>query len=78
MVEAFFAERGLVKQQIDSFDQFMYTTMQEVVDESFTLEFDVDTADDEDDRVSFFSCSVCIHTPLIAPLFLSIHSPRPF
>ena len=53
VVEAFFAERGLVKQQIDSFDQFMYTTMQEVVDESFTLEFDVDTADDEDDRVGF-------------------------
>ena len=52
MVEAFFAERGLVKQQIDSFDQFMFTTMQEVVDEARVLEFEMDcVADWEDDRV---------------------------
>jgi DNA-directed RNA polymerase II subunit RPB2 len=51
VVEAFFAERGLVKQQIDSFDQFLFTTMQEVVDETFPLEFDVDTETWDDDRV---------------------------
>jgi DNA-directed RNA polymerase II subunit RPB2 len=51
VVEAFFSERGLVKQQIDSFDQFMFTTMQEVVDETYTLEFPIDTTDTEDERV---------------------------
>lgn len=34
VISAFFEERGLVKQQLDSFDQFIETTMQELVDDA--------------------------------------------
>lgn len=34
VITAFFADRGLVRQQLDSFDQFAENTMQEIVDEA--------------------------------------------
>lgn len=38
VISAYFDEKGLVRQQIDSFDQFIQNTMQEIVDESSDIE----------------------------------------
>ncbi|KAH9385462.1 DNA-directed RNA polymerase II subunit RPB2 [Nematocida major] len=37
VVSAFFKEKGLVRQQLDSFNEFIQSTMQEVVDENSTI-----------------------------------------
>ena len=37
MVSAFFHEKGLVRQQLDSFNEFINSNMQEIVDEHGTL-----------------------------------------
>ena len=37
VITAFFDEKGLVRQQLDSFDEFVQNTMQELVDESSNL-----------------------------------------
>lgn len=37
MISSFFEEKGLVRQQLDSFDEFVQNTMQELVDENPTL-----------------------------------------
>jgi DNA-directed RNA polymerase II subunit RPB2 len=34
VISAFFEEKGLVRQQLDSFDEFVSNTMQEIVDET--------------------------------------------
>jgi len=34
VISAYFDEKGLVRQQLDSFDEFIQNTMQEIVDES--------------------------------------------
>lgn len=34
VISAYFEEKGLVRQQLDSFDEFIHNTMQEIVDES--------------------------------------------
>ncbi|KAH9624453.1 hypothetical protein KSS87_008143 [Heliosperma pusillum] len=38
VISAFFEEKGLVRQQLDSFDEFIQNTMQEIVDESADIE----------------------------------------
>uniref|UniRef100_A0A7S3B0D6 DNA-directed RNA polymerase subunit beta n=1 Tax=Haptolina ericina TaxID=156174 RepID=A0A7S3B0D6_9EUKA len=38
LITAYFEEKGLVRQQLDSFDEFIMTQMQEIVDEAMTLE----------------------------------------
>jgi DNA-directed RNA polymerase II subunit RPB2 len=37
VISSFFEEKGLVRQQLDSFDEFVQSTMQEVVDENAQL-----------------------------------------
>ena len=37
VISAYFEEKGLVRQQLDSFDQFIMNTIQEIVDECSTL-----------------------------------------
>ncbi|KAI5185277.1 DNA-directed RNA polymerase II subunit RPB2 [Nematocida homosporus] len=37
IVRAFFKEKGLVRQQLDSFNEFVQSTMQEIVDENSTI-----------------------------------------
>ncbi|KAK4347150.1 hypothetical protein RND71_033489 [Anisodus tanguticus] len=37
-ISAYFEEKGLVRQQLDSFDEFIQNTMQEIVDESADIE----------------------------------------
>lgn len=38
VISAFFEEKGLVRQQLDSFNEFIQNTMQEIVDESANIE----------------------------------------
>ena len=38
VISAYFEEKGLVRQQLDSFDEFIMNTMQEIVDESADIE----------------------------------------
>lgn len=38
VITAFFEEKGLVRQQLDSFNEFVNSQMQEIVDESGQLE----------------------------------------
>jgi DNA-directed RNA polymerase II subunit RPB2 len=40
VISAFFDEKGLVRQQLDSFDEFVQNTMQELVDENARLILD--------------------------------------
>ncbi|KAI5180904.1 DNA-directed RNA polymerase II subunit RPB2 [Nematocida sp. AWRm80] len=37
VISAFFKEKGLVRQQLDSFNEFIQTTMQKIVDENSTI-----------------------------------------
>ncbi|OAC98964.1 hypothetical protein MUCCIDRAFT_149592 [Mucor lusitanicus CBS 277.49] len=37
VISSFFEEKGLVRQQLDSFDEFVQNTMQELVDENSNL-----------------------------------------
>ena len=48
VITAYFAEKGLVRQQLDSFDQFIENTMQEVVEESLPIDIYPDSAYNED------------------------------
>ncbi|KAL2245718.1 DNA-directed RNA polymerase II subunit RPB2-like [Sesamum indicum] len=38
VISSYFEEKGLVRQQLDSFDEFIQNTMQEIVDESANIE----------------------------------------
>jgi DNA-directed RNA polymerase II subunit RPB2 len=40
VITSFFEEKGLVRQQLDSFDEFVQNTMQELVDENADLILD--------------------------------------
>lgn len=40
VISSFFEEKGLVRQQLDSFDEFVQNTMQELVDENADLILD--------------------------------------
>jgi DNA-directed RNA polymerase II subunit RPB2 len=40
VISACFEEKGLVRQQLDSFVEFVQSTMQEIVDESPEIEYD--------------------------------------
>lgn len=56
VISSFFAEKGLVRQQLDSFDEFVQNTMQELVDENSHLildQGDQHTGHDMDMTVSF-------------------------
>lgn len=58
VIRAFFAEKGLVRQQLDSFNEFVHNTMQELVDEvkSLTLEQSSQHTGREDDKAVSSSC----------------------
>ncbi|KAI9734401.1 MAG: DNA-dependent RNA polymerase II [Cirrosporium novae-zelandiae] len=49
VISSFFDSKGLVSQQIDSFDEFVSQTMQELVEENGQLTLDQNTAQSEDD-----------------------------
>lgn len=59
VISSFFDEKGLVRQQLDSFDEFVQNTMQELVDENAELildQQDQHTGSDKDAtvRILFF------------------------
>lgn len=49
VISAFFEAKGLVSQQLDSFDEFVSTTMQEMVEEDSLLTLDQDAPQTDDD-----------------------------
>lgn len=49
VIEAFFRDKGLVSQQLDSFDEFAGTTLQEIVSEAGSIMLDQQVPIDEDD-----------------------------
>ena len=49
VIQAFFEVKGLVSQQLDSFDEFVSTTMQEMVEEDSLLTLDQNAPPSEDD-----------------------------
>jgi len=65
VVSCFFAEKGLVRQQLDSFDEFVQNTMQELVDENAHLildQGDQHTGHDMDMTVSLrVHCLLALH-----------------
>ncbi|KZF24297.1 DNA-dependent RNA polymerase II RPB140 [Xylona heveae TC161] len=50
VISAFFDAKGLVSQQLDSFDEFVSTTMQELVEENSQLTLDQHAPQTDDDR----------------------------
>ncbi|KAG9244771.1 RPB2, DNA-dependent RNA polymerase II second largest subunit [Calycina marina] len=50
VISAFFDSKGLVSQQLDSFDEFMMTTMQELVEESSTVTLDQNAPPSSEDN----------------------------
>ena len=61
VISSFFDEKGLVRQQLDSFDEFVQNTMQELVDENADLildqadQFSGSEKDENVSRIQFFS-----------------------
>lgn len=57
VISAYFEERGLVRQQLDSFNEFVSSSMQEIVDDQGTMQilpekqYQVGDDDDEDEEV---------------------------
>jgi hypothetical protein len=43
VISSYFEEKGLVRQQLDSFDEFIQNTMQEIVDENSQLVLQTNT-----------------------------------
>lgn len=52
VIHSFFSTKGLVSQQLDSFDEFASTTMQEIVDETPAIVIDQNVASDGDDETN--------------------------
>ena len=48
VIQSFFDSKGLVSQQLDSFDEFASTTMQEIIDEHGSVALDQNLGGDED------------------------------
>lgn len=50
VISSFFEAKGLVSQQLDSFDEFVQTTMQELVEENSQLTLDQNNPPSQDDK----------------------------
>lgn len=60
IISSFFEEKGLVRQQLESFDEFVHNTMQELVDENAELvlhQGDQFTGQEGDGHVSYSQSS---------------------
>lgn len=64
MINSFFADKGLVRQQLESFNEFVENSMQEIVEERGKLVLDqYPQFNNEDDTVMVRSmCSGCCDT----------------
>lgn len=54
VIDTFFNEKGLVRQQLDSFDEFVENTMQEIVDENQRLVIQTNGSGNEADITVYF------------------------
>lgn len=74
VITSFFDEKGLVRQQLDSFDEFVQNTMQELVDENAELildQGDQHTGHASDQVVSLMTQAL---SPLLAQTYLLLAS----
>ena len=87
VIHAYFEEKGLVRQQLDSFDEFVQNTMQELVDDTgvvrctpniqHTLDFEEDGSKDLgetkvfEEKVFSKTITVFLHWAIIS--FLGLH-----
>lgn len=62
VISAYFEEKGLVRQQLDSFDEFIQNTMQEIVDESANIEIRPESQHNPSRSSDF----VEVHPPLLS------------
>lgn len=51
VITSYFKEKGLVRQQLDSFDEFIQNTMQEVVEQSNPIDLYPDPVGGDDNQV---------------------------
>src|SRR5439155_22762580 len=58
VISSFFHDKGLVRQQLDSFDEFVQNTMQEIVDENKNLVLQTvsGSSSEGDKAVSWVNC----------------------
>lgn len=60
VISAYFEDKGLVRQQLDSFDEFIQNTMQEIVDESADIEIRPESQHNPGTQSDF--AEVCLFT----------------
>lgn len=69
VISSFFHEKGLVRQQLDSFDEFIQNTMQELIDENSELVLDQNSqytgVGSSDDAVCVAPRTPCVQVPSI-------------
>lgn len=53
VISSYFAHKGLVRQQLDSYDEFISNTMQEVVQEQPTIEIFPDVTDEDEEQTKW-------------------------
>ena len=69
IISAFLDDKGLVRQQLDSFNEFVENTIQEIVDENSRLTLDQYTqytGAEGDETVGTFTCHL-LRTPVLMP-----------
>lgn len=65
VISAYFEEKGLVRQQLDSFDEFIQNTMQEIVDESADIEIRPESQHNPGHQSDFAEVFCTIFSPLL-------------
>lgn len=59
VISAYFEDKGLVRQQLDSFDEFIQNTMQEIVDEASYIEIRPEAQHNPGRQSDFVEVSFC-------------------
>lgn len=70
VISAYFEEKGLVRQQLDSFDEFIQNTMQEIVDESADIEIRPESQHNPGRQSDFLEVTLFSSLPLPVPEFV--------
>lgn len=68
VISSYFEEKGLVRQQLDSFDEFIQNTMQEIVDETADIEIRPESQHNPSRQLDFVE--VIFHTIVFVVLIL--------
>lgn len=75
VISAYFEEKGLVRQQLDSFDEFIQNTMQEIVDESANIEIRPESQHNPGRQSDFVEVRALPPQPLLLLPFRSFYFP---